>query len=149
MGDSKHAHSGMKGETMKTLNKKEVQYKAIRKHGEDLNRLFNTELDPIVLCKKLHSIEIRAHKLAEDYCNGLIETSDWEDVSGKVLSQVNNILHYRESGVPVFFNGDPRGYALKIDETWVKNKRNSFGFSPIYQDWGGYGIIAPEFDGRN
>lgn len=129
---------------MKTLTKKEAQYKAIRKHGEDLNRIFNTELDPVVLCKKLHSIEIRAHKLAEDYCNGIEPDDTLEDMDIAILCKVDAILNFRVQNIPVFFNKDPRGYALKIEESYTH--RNNLD---IYQDWGGYGIIAPEFDGRN
>jgi hypothetical protein len=50
--------------------------------------------------------------------------------------------------VPVFLNRDPRGYALKIDEEWLQAARRdgrtvgAVGCC-IYQDWGGYGIIAP------
>ena len=43
--------------------------------------------------------------------------------------------------VPVFVNRDPRGYALKIKSEWVREKG-----AAIHQDWGGYGIIAPEID---
>ena len=38
----------------------------------------------------------------------------------------------------MFINRDPRGYALKLTEEFSKDKR-------IYKDWGGYGIIAPDF----
>jgi hypothetical protein len=38
----------------------------------------------------------------------------------------------------IFFNGDARGYALKINDEFVKDKE-------IFKDWGGYGIIAPDF----
>ena len=40
----------------------------------------------------------------------------------------------------LFLNGDARGYALKIDDEYLKN--NNFN---IHRDWGGYGIIAPDF----
>ena len=38
----------------------------------------------------------------------------------------------------MFFNFDARGYALKFFEDFSKDK-------PIHKDWGGYGIIAPDF----
>lgn len=41
----------------------------------------------------------------------------------------------------VFVNGDPRGYTLKIDDKY-KDKMHKAG---VYRDWGGYGIIAPDF----
>jgi len=37
----------------------------------------------------------------------------------------------------VFINGDPRGYALKIKDEFVRENNLT-----IYQDWGGYGILA-------
>lgn len=43
--------------------------------------------------------------------------------------------------VPVFLNQDPRGYALKIKDNYVR----LHGLN-IYKDWGGYGIIAPEIN---
>jgi hypothetical protein len=41
--------------------------------------------------------------------------------------------------VPVFVNGDPRGYALKIQDEYVSE--NSLD---IHRDMGGYGILAPD-----
>lgn len=49
--------------------------------------------------------------------------------------------------VPVFINRDPRGYALKIDDEWLRKMRdnpNTVHLASIERDWGGYGIIAPE-----
>ena len=40
---------------------------------------------------------------------------------------------------PLFVNGDARGYALKIMDSYVMERRLD-----IYKDWGGYGIIAPD-----
>lgn len=48
-------------------------------------------------------------------------------------------IRNRKPLVPVLLNGDPRGYALKIDDTWMREAK-----TPLHQDWGGYGIIAPE-----
>ena len=33
---------------------------------------------------------------------------------------------------------DEKGYALKIDDKYIRDKT-------IHRDWGGYGIIAPDF----
>ena len=41
--------------------------------------------------------------------------------------------------VPIFLNGDPRGYALKIPDDYVRDNDLN-----IHRDWGGYGIIAPD-----
>ena len=40
----------------------------------------------------------------------------------------------------IFVNGDCRGYALKIFPDFIT--KNNF---KIYLDWGGNGIIAPDF----
>jgi hypothetical protein len=42
--------------------------------------------------------------------------------------------------VPMFINRDPRGYSLKIDDEYCREHKLN-----IHQDWGGYGIIAPDF----
>lgn len=49
--------------------------------------------------------------------------------------------------VPVFINLDPRGYALKIQDSWMREQRNNSATAykaALAQDWGGYGLIAPE-----
>ena len=78
----------------KPLTKKQVQYEQIRKHGEDLNRIFNTGLEPITLCKKLHRLEVKAHKLSTDYCNGEngVSTDNWDKLCYPILQSVRTIL---------------------------------------------------------
>ena len=127
-----------------TMNKKQLMYDRINKHGEDLKRIFKLDpgIDPVKLCKQLFRLEKEAHKLAEDGCNGVIY--DTEPEADKILNKVHKILdidkfvdHQYEK---IFFNGDPRGYALKIRSEYVKNNNLD-----IHRDWGGYGIIAPDF----
>lgn len=105
---------------MKT-SRKERQAVQIFNHGRNLIRLFNLPdgTDPLLLCKKLRRLEKQAHQL-----------------------KVDGLLNFHKQGIPVFINRDPRGYALKIQEDWVY----SHGAN-IYRDWGGYGIIAPEYNG--
>lgn len=50
-------------------------------------------------------------------------------------------IRNRKPLVPVFINRDPRGYALKIDDGWMREHN-----AELHRDWGGYGIIAPEID---
>lgn len=125
------------------LTKKEVMYQRIKKHGEDLNRIFNTGIEPITLCKKLRRLENKAHQLATDYCNGEngVDSENWESLCQPILDKVHKILgdfHPDHSGI--FINGDARGYALKIDDEVVRENALD-----IFTDWGGYGIIAPDF----
>ena len=115
------------------------QEAAIRKHGEQLNAIFHTGLDPVTLCRKLRRIEGAAHRLAEDACNWLSMGSLEFDIRlSRIKDRVADTLGETWGGLErmnVFINLDPRGYALKIDDASL----------PITRDWGGYGILAPEF----
>ena len=124
-----------------------TMYQQIEQHGNNLNAIFNTGLDSVLLCKKLHSWEKKAHKLCEHECN----TGEDMDIQlSAILTKVKKILFPdtfnadSELYKAVFINGDPRGYALKIKSEYVKDNKLS-----IEQDWGGYGIIAPDFTPTN
>ena len=118
---------------------KEKMYKDIENHGNNLNKIFNTNYDNIELCKKLSRLENKAHKLSTDYCNGVIDCNEWELLTDKILKKVCNILNL-ENDFNIFVNGDCRGYALKIFDDYIRKNDIT-----IYRDWGGYGIIAPDF----
>ena len=128
--------------------KKQRQYEQIKAHGENLLHLFPraTERDPVKLCKKLRRMEAKAQEIALRLCNGPEFPGGDDEVdalTSAILAKVNAILgNSGPDAVPVFVNRDPRGYALKIDDVWMHNKQ-----ARIYSDWGGYGIIAPEFTG--
>jgi hypothetical protein len=128
------------------------QLTAITKHGEQLNAIFHTGLDPVVLCKKLRRIEGSAHKLAEDACNGYDQRGvviDFESLAYTKretqlkdrLAQTLGDTWMTLDRLGVFINLDPRGYALKIDDESMRAHNLE-----LYRDWGGYGILAPEFD---
>jgi hypothetical protein len=129
------------------MTKKERMYEQIRQHGENLKVVFGLpeETDPVKLCKQLHRLEAKAHRLATDYCNGEhgVTTETWEPLTDKILDKLDKILEFRELNAPVFVNGDARGYALKIKAEYLRENDLT-----LYTDWGGYGIIAPEFDGN-
>lgn len=84
------------------------------------------------LHKKLRRLETKASRIATALCNG-----DITDKAGdKALQKIEDKVH--ELGFSGFFiNRDPRGYALKVREALVP--------SGMQKDWGGYGILAPEF----
>jgi hypothetical protein len=128
---------------MKT-SKRDRMYQQIEAHGQNLLAIYPgaTERDPVKLCKKLHRLESQASALATHYCNGTggINTDNWEEKTAPTLARVQKILG---DGPAVFINGDARGYALKINEETVRD----MGLK-IYTDWGGYGIICPEFNGE-
>ena len=121
------------------MNKKDKLYSRITKHGQDLKAVFNLDqdIDPVKLCKRLFRLENKAHKLAVDFCNGVIDQLEWDKKADQILTKVETILKNKKV---LFLNGDARGYALKIDDEYLKN--NNFN---IHRDWGGYGIIAPDF----
>ena len=132
------------------MNKKERMYAQIEAHGANLNAIFKTGLDNVTLCKKLHRLELKARKLATDYCNGDndVTTENWEEKCEPILKAVRKVLKMSDvysphCTIPVFINGDARGYALKIKDSWM-NKTHA----DLHKDWGGYGILAPEFDGN-
>lgn len=124
------------------MTKKEKLYADIKKHGQNLNNLFNTGIDDITLCKKLFRLERKAHQLALDYCNGEngVNTDNWDALCEPILKKVYSILKPENADLKVFLNGDARGYALKIkfDDTDARSQ-------DIYRDWGNFGIIAPDF----
>ena len=54
----------------------------------------------------------------------------------KILSKISSLLNCDKD--IMFLNGDARGYALKFTNEFSKDK-------DIHKDWGGYGIIAPDY----
>lgn len=136
-----------------TQTQKETMYSQIAKHGDNLNAIFNTGLDSVLLCKKLRSLEKKAASLALDYCNGdnNVTTENWEEKCKPIMDKVYKLLNngiYKDDRphqrkVPIFLNGDARGYALKINDSYVKALHTQG--KTIYTDWGGYGILAPDF----
>jgi len=126
------------------MNAKQRMYMRIEKHGNDLKTIFNLEsADPIKLSKQIHMIEVKAARIALDYCNGGMELDAFEVEKEKMLKALDKVLNFTAQSIPVFFNGDPRGYTLKIDDEYVRANKLE-----IHTDWGGFGILSPEFDGR-
>jgi len=91
--------------------------------------------------KKLRYYDNKYCRFNEDECNipdiskALIERR--EKRLYKVISELLPNLK------TFFLNGDPRGHALKYKDEEVHELR-THDFNP-YQDWGGYGLLAPEF----
>lgn len=114
-----------------------TQKSEIITHGEHLLAIFPsaTERDPLALCRKLRRIERRAHKAAEAACNHQAGADAWPRERARAREAANALLGtYR-----VWVNGDPRGYALKVD------LRDG---EALCSDWGGNGIIAPDLTGK-
>lgn len=119
------------------MTKKEILYKRIDQHGQHLNDIFKTGLDNITLCKKLFRLENKAHNLATRYCNGFVSCDEWEEETKTIIKKVADILNITDNKT-LFINGDARGYALKLCDEFSRDK-------DISKDWGGYGLIAPDF----
>ena len=133
--------------------KRERMYERIRQHGENLLAIFPRaiERDPVKLCKKLRRLESLGNAHALRLCNGPEYASEHDAwaVKERILTKVQILLGYATGEVKVFINQDPRGYALKIDDAWIRAnmKRMDIGraLGALHHDWGGYGILAPDF----
>ncbi len=77
-----------------TTTKREQLYEQIRKHGEDLLRIFPqaTEQDPVKLCKKLRRMETEGERQAVAYCNGDHDMERHETLTDQLLARVNKLL---------------------------------------------------------
>ena len=144
-----------------TTKQKAEMYAAVKHHGENLLALFpNAKIkDPIALCKALRRLEVKAHKAAENWCNGTPgpkapaaehDSDYWGDVGERQVEKAVKLLGGASKGnedIGIIFNGDARGYALKISavEHDFCGLPDTAECRAIYKDWGGYGIIAPDF----
>jgi len=124
------------------MTKKQRKAESILRHGFRLQRIFpaTREMSPVALAKSLHRIEVEAHRLAEAECSRPLAEGYSERKESSILRRLDALLGFKAAGVPVFLNGDPRGYALKIEDSYVREHNVE-----IERDWGGYGILAPEF----
>ena len=149
---------------------KDMMEKSILKHGKNLNSIFNTGYadgfgGAKLLGSRLLKLEKQARELALHSCNGepikYIEKycpKEYWSLYGiesdndiyteiekiidqeidKIVSKVAKILNTSTDNI--YFNGDPRGFALKFSEDFSRTLPTNF-----YKDLGGYGIIAPDF----
>lgn len=146
---------------------------AIVRHGESLLKAFPncTEKNPVALCKKLRRIEASLQKPLLDYCNGDFQDDEegakMDAICEKARARAVQILFgfdiiknpHSKCACGLFINRDPRGCALKLSSEWTKeyNDReyqagknrhsNARTPMPIYTDWGGYGLLAPDITG--
>lgn len=126
------------------LTKPVLLARRIEDHGRKLLAIFPNavERDPATLCRLLRRIELEGSKFAVRLCNGPeFPTPEDEDNTGAaILIRAKGLLFGNgPQDVPIFLNRDPRGYALKIDDAWMREHK-----ADLHQDWGGYGIIAPD-----
>ncbi len=134
-------------ETYKPVVLKKLEmYGRIKKHGEDIKKIFSmpADTDPIKLCKSLRRLENKAEGIQELHGNGEYGESARQEAA--LIVKLKNLLmpdatpnEFLKFGI--FLNTDPRGYALKIPDEIVKE--NNWA---IHKDWGGFGIIAPDLN---
>ena len=117
-------------------DKKNIMYKQIKEHGDNLKSIFDINIDSVELCKKLFRLENKAHKFTTDHCNYGHSDDDFYSFEDKILSEISEILGCDKN--IMFLNGDARGYALKFTTEFSKDK-------DIHKDFGGFGIIAPDY----
>jgi hypothetical protein len=112
-------------------------------HAHKLHKIFpaSASIRPATLYGLLAQLEKEASKLAEDYCTRPMAVGEYERREKRIMQGVANLLDHGAERINVFLNGDPRGYALKIRDTDVRARKLD-----IHTDWGGYGIIAPDFN---
>ena len=116
----------------KKETKRDALYERITAHGKKVNAIFGTDHDPITLCKKLRQIENKMTAANTDYCNGAIDSDDW-DIKTEIVRHA--LIKLLKNKIPIYINGDPRGYALKLQPEHAGN---------LITDWGGYGLLAPD-----
>jgi hypothetical protein len=87
---------------------------------------------------RLHRVEARHARAAVALCNGEISQAEYDARAERNVAAVARILGCAPAGLSL--NGDPRGYALKLDP-----ERGAKIPAGLQRDWGGNGILAPEF----
>lgn len=108
------------------------------RHVQLLGELFGKDVpNPYETYEILLKAEKEAHRQTTKECNEAISDEESEKWSEKFIARLMKKLGVEKMPDGFFINYDPRGYALKMKE----------GTFPqgLYTDFGGYGILAPEF----
>lgn len=89
------------------------------------------------LWRMLARIEREANRIACKVCNGEIGTDGMESHDAVIKAKVARVFG---GTLPpgFFYNKDPRGYSLKLEEASVPFQ--------LHEDWGRYQILAPEIN---
>jgi len=98
------------------------------------------------ISSKLRLIESKAHKDATDWCNGDIDSEQWEVREIGYTVQVIKLFNNKLDGLRI--NGDARGYTLKIESEFMNPHTGKYKDIGLKTDWGGYGLLAPEITGE-
>jgi len=110
-------------------------------HLKALANLFIvTEAEANRMFGQLRRAECKLNRLFNAACERNLtghEEAKIEHIKTHIKSITNNVKG-------LYFNSDPRGYSIKIDDSVNRKLRNK-GVN-LYSDWGGYGILAPDFN---
>lgn len=97
-------------------------YAYLLEHGLDVN--WNERSERLNTLSKIIKHSITHHKLSEDYCNGpanhYYDDHRYEEWENNLMKRSNNLekrITYLVSSIPgltVEFQGDPRGYTVKL-----------------------------------
>jgi len=126
-----------------TSKQRKTMMEKITKHGNQLLQQFGGDnppiSDPVKLCKKLRRLENKLSELFTQACNESVPYELQDRESDKATALLTSLLpELPEKAIHI--NRDPRGYALKIDDTYFRESCIS-----LHMDFGGYGILSPDF----
>jgi len=123
---------------MEKLSNEMLRNKYIAEHINDINKLFDARLNRDGFDFLLQLEEV-AHNKCEQWCDHGYSDQEREDYEKYIIGLICDVLDI-EGHESIIFNGDPRGFTLKIDDDYVRENKSN-----IYRDMGGYGIFAPDF----
>jgi hypothetical protein len=124
---------------MENLKIKAINAPAFMKHLANLSYLSGGLVPyPFDIYAKLKRLERKANRISTQECNGEINEDKADKQLESIKKQVLILLPVLPESL-FFINGDPRGYSLKIKESFATEIN-------MYKDWGGYGILAPDFN---
>lgn len=108
------------------------------RHIQLLGEMFGVGcINPYATFEILLKAEREAHRQTTKECNESVSDEDSEKWSVNFMARLTKKLGVERMPLGFFINYDPRGYALKMNEGTFPQ-----GF---WTDFGGYGILAPEF----
>jgi hypothetical protein len=88
--------------------------------------------------------DLNNHYVKQGYKSALLSADNEDDLFGLEAIRLKTELQNLFPSLPFHINYDARGYALKIDNSIMKELFDK-GIR-LYSDFGGYGILAPEFE---
>jgi len=123
--------------------------KRIDKHISQLRAVFPalSKRSPEDIEGVLYHHERRAHRAAERLCNDSSYGNErYERDVEPIKAELRRFLGLDETKIRVHVNGDPRGYAIEISDVDIGALRDKGVVDFDRRDWGGYGILWPDFD---